>query len=143
MHYWKLVVTLAALSALIAACSDDDGGSGDRTPGVGETDPAGGTPLKEDVVFDIVANDFFFEPNTFEAHAGDVARVNFTNEGAESHTMTVFRDEAYLDPLEGATTGVEEGIALFTFLATFDQPGTYYFRCDFHPTDMKGTIEVQ
>jgi plastocyanin len=138
------VIALLVLGAIAAACGDDDDDDdGTPTPAVGQTLPPGETPLQEDVALDIVAVDLAFEPNQFEVDAGDVVRFNFVNEGIEDHTMTIFRDPEYSQPLEGATTGVEEGIQTFTFLATFDEPGTYYFRCDFHPTEMTGTIEAQ
>lgn len=141
MKLWKLSLPIVAALAVLTGCGgDDDDGP---TPGVGETLPAGETPQQEDQVFDAVAVDFAFEPDSFEVSAGEVVRFNFTNEGLEDHTMTIYRDDGYSEPLEGATTGVEEGIQSFTFLATFDEPGTYYFRCDFHPTDMTGEIEVQ
>lgn len=142
MNLWKLGLPTIAALAILAGCGGDDDDDG-PTPGVGETLPAGETPQQEDTVFDVVAVDFAFDPNRFEASAGEVARINFTNEGLEDHTMTIYRDAEFSEPLEGATTGVEEGIQTFTFLATFDEAGTYHFRCDFHPTDMTGEIEVQ
>ena len=43
-----------------------------------------------------------------------------------------------------ATAGFESDYAKAgTFSFTFNNPGTYYYLCEVHPTAMKGVVQVQ
>ncbi len=110
--------------------------------------PTGGTM--------IILGDNFFEYDGEREPAISVARdqevsFNLENPGAAIHNLQVNgMDNTYTvnicepdnasrfcsDP--GLLRGSDKG----TLTVQFDEPGTYNFRCDFHPTEMFGTLVV-
>jgi plastocyanin len=82
-----------------------------------------------------------FEQTKVAAPADEPVTITFDNQDTESHNVHVFSDKAY-----GQTVG--EVVPPFPGPAAKDVPlgtlkeGTYYFRCDVHPTTMTGTIEA-
>jgi plastocyanin len=143
------------LVALVAACGDDDesGTNGDSaatatedggTPEAteeeteGPTD-AGGEPSEEVTV---ELDDFSFDPDSFTVTAGTEVKIDVENVGAAPHTLTVYSDEEYTEPVDGADTGQVEGGEDGEFFATFDA-GEYFFRCEVHPTQMEGTLTAE
>jgi plastocyanin len=90
----------------------------------------------------VTANDpTAFHPNTLELPAGQPTTITFDNEDpAVTHNLDVFRDQAYTQSI--ATTPDVTGIGTGQVALPALDPGTYYFRCNFHPTTMTGTITV-
>jgi plastocyanin len=90
----------------------------------------------------VTANDpTAFDPNTIELAAGQPATITFDNEDpGVTHNLDVFRDQDYTQEIAKTpdVTGIGTGQVA---LPALDR-GTYYFRCDFHPTVMTGTITV-
>ncbi|HET7094553.1 MAG TPA: cupredoxin domain-containing protein [Thermomicrobiales bacterium] len=81
-------------------------------------------------VSDVAIRDFAFDPASLEIAVG--ATVTWRNDGAAPHTATAADgafDTGQIDPGQQAT-------------ATFDQPGSFAYRCAFHP-NMEGTIVVR
>ena len=74
-----------------------------------------------------------FSPVDVTATTGDV--VEFTNLDPFDHTVTA-TDESPVDFDSGAL-GQDE-----TFTQRFDEPGTYRYFCEIHPT-MRGSIVVE
>jgi plastocyanin len=82
-----------------------------------------------------------FDPNTIELAAGQPATVTFDNEDpGVQHNFDVYRDKDYTQEIAKTpdVTGIGTGQVALPAL----DPGTYYFRCDFHPATMTGTITV-
>ncbi len=164
-----LTAGIAVLVLASVACGggDDDGGGGadgGQTPTSEPTDNGGGddggqTPTSEptdngggdggEVSFDIEMSDGppnKFEPTEFTVSTGAAVTFNLTNVGAAIHNMRIAGedgeyntgDDAVSDPdlISGGGTGTLEWTAP-------DSPGEIKFQCDFHPTDMKGTITVE
>jgi predicted lipoprotein with Yx(FWY)xxD motif/plastocyanin len=77
----------------------------------------------------VTIQDFAFGPQTLEITAGTT--VTFTNNDSAAHTATA--DDGSWD------TGTIDAGASATI--TFDTPGTYTYKCAFHP-NMTGTIVV-
>ncbi|HEU5430709.1 MAG TPA: cupredoxin domain-containing protein [Thermomicrobiales bacterium] len=78
----------------------------------------------------VAIHDFAFDPATLEIVVG--ATVTWRNDGAAPHTATATGgafDTGRIDPGQQAT-------------ATFDQPGSFAYRCAF-PPNMQGTIVVR
>ena len=94
----------------------------------GEREPEISVPLDEEVTFDL------------------------ENQGAAIHNVQVNgTDNTYpVDVCEPddasrfcSDPGILRGSDTGTLTVQFDEPGTYNFRCDFHPTEMTGTLAVQ
>jgi plastocyanin len=73
---------------------------------------------------------FVFDPPTAAVAAG--SEVSWTNADPAAHTVTA--DDGSFDsgPMDPGRT----------FSATFDQPGSFAYHCEIHPT-MKGTVTVE
>jgi len=131
-------------------------GSGEGNPPCGQRPAQVGTPTPAETVdvsgaADVTMGDNFFEVDgkqnpTLRIAVGDTVTLNLTNDGAAIHNMRTAGvdgeyqndDDHVSDPLaingNGGTGTIE---------ITFGQAGTYQYRCDFHPTDMRGEITVQ
>jgi plastocyanin len=162
-RYVMLAATLAAAAALALgaiACGDDDD-DGDRdeatqppaatepattaepsatepsaTEEPGATEPSGGT------VVNIIAADFAFTPLSVPAPSGEPVTFVLENAGSAPHTLTIYSDQTFTTPVEGADTGQVSANGRAEFEVTFDTAGQYYFRCELHPSQMQGTITV-
>ena len=154
----RVLVALAALAVLAAACGGDsndaggggatatgataatgatDSGSGDD-PGAGSlyggsngmTGATGDTGAKADV--SVSLNNYLFDPATVKVSSGDVVAVRNAN-AKTPHTFTVVGEDVDLElaPLTTETTTID--------LA----PGTYQLICRFHESlGMKATLKV-
>jgi len=89
----------------------------------------------------VEGKDFSFDPTTFTVAAGEEVTVTLNNTGNARHTLTVYTDEEYSDPVDGAETSVNARDT-GEFKATFEG-GEYYFRCEVHPGQMTGTFEAE
>ena len=150
------IAAIAALSLplLAVACGggdDEEEDGGNATPEA--TSPAGngdGGQTTFDVSMHETGGNFFEldgEKNpTLRVPASEEVTINLTNEGAAIHNMRFAGDDNKYDNDDDAvsdpalvTAGQE---ATLTFMAP-EEAGTYDYRCDFHPTDMLGEIEVE
>ena len=129
------MTAVAALAVALAGCG---AGTEAAAPSSAAADGAGSTATTAEVAVDI--QDFAFSPETLEVVAGTT--VTWTNRDSFAHTVTsgppdepdgTF-DEALGDPT--AHEGVDT-----TATVTFDEPGTYAYFCDLHPS-MVGEVVV-
>ena len=142
-----LTLGLSALLIAAAACGggDDDDDGGETATATTPADD-GGDDNGGEVSFDVSMTDNKFDPAEFTVPSGATVTFNLTNDGAAIHAMRVAgednqyntEDDAVSDPdiISGAGTGTLEWTAP-------DSPGEIKFQCDFHPTDMLGTITVE
>ena len=154
-----VLVVIAALSMLAAACGSDandsspggggssggsttggsvasmGGGSGRYGAGNQTTGATGATSSGESVAkADVSAsvNNYLFMPKTVKVNAGDTLEVRNAN-ARTPHTFTVVGEDVDLElaPLTSQTTTIDLS------------PGTYKLICRFHEQlGMKGTLEV-
>ncbi len=89
-----------------------------------------------------MAQNIAFQPGTLSFPPGAKVSLKFENKDAGTpHNFALTSDQAganYLfkgDVVTGPTT------TTYSFTAP-SKPGTYYFHCDVHPTQMKGTVTV-
>jgi plastocyanin len=83
---------------------------------------------------------------TLRVPAGEEITVNLTNDGAAIHNMRFAGDDNKYDNGDDAVSEPALVSATQTATLTFTAPeekGSYDYRCDYHPTDMLGEIEVQ
>lgn len=149
-----LIASALLLGALllVGACGggdDDDDSNGEATPTPAETGPSDGDDdggNGGEVSFDVSMGDNFFDPTEFTVGAGATVTFNLTNDGIAIHNMRIggedneynTDDDAVSDP--ELMTGGQTGTLVWTAPS---EPGEYIFQCDFHPTDMLGTITVE
>lgn len=153
---WLLLATGAVLASLaLAACGGDDGynGGGSRAPaattaGGGEQTPAvtpgdgndvtpppggGGTKV------DIRTENFAFVPREVTVPAGEPVTFEFSNGDSVPHTFTLYLDEGFTQALSGGSaTEANPEITV-----AFVDPGKYYFRCEVHPSRMRGELTAR
>jgi plastocyanin len=95
--------------------------------------PAGASPAHRDGV-DVTVNvsivDFMFTPKNIQVHVGDT--IKWTNNGAATHTSSA----------KGAVWNSGNIAPGGTFSFTFTTVGTFLYRCNIHPTLMKGGVRV-
>lgn len=96
----------------------------------------------QNVVVDLVAENIAFDKSTITVPAGAHVTVNFINrDSGVPHTFSVYETE-------DAKRVIFQGQAVTGLARTkyeFDaptNPGTYFFRCDIHPTQMTGQFIV-
>ncbi len=142
---------ILSIALLAAACSG--GGDGDgETPAADETSTDGADNTGP-VSFDISMGDTiepevtnFFELNEFTVSPGQEVAFNITNEGAAIHNMRIDGGDGEYDTDDDTVSDPElfqAGDAGTLVWTAPDEAGEIIFRCDFHPTEMIGTISVE
>ncbi len=146
-----LALAVAAVAAFTVGCGGGTSSS-DKTStaragsssGAG-TPASGGAPATSaaGATINVTARDFEFDPNTASAQKGKSITVNFSNQGATSHTFTLYTDEDHTKPVPNGDTGsVTAGSNKTLTIAASDVTGDLYFRCEIHPTQMSGEISA-
>jgi len=91
------------------------------------------------------ADNAFFKPNSLTVKAKEVFQIEITNTGDVTHNLTLSGlDKEYDTPDDWESVPYdikagEKGI----LTGRIDTPGSYPFRCAFHPTVQFGTLVVQ
>ena len=132
-----LAATALLLAALFAGCTGTP--SGDTPAPTAGTGGWAGQP----VTIALAAQDMQFDTDILVAPAGATVTVTFENKDAGvQHNLAVYTDaSASTTIFKGAlVTGPKTATYTFTAPST---PGTYFFRCDPHPTQMTGSFVVQ
>ena len=95
------------------------------------------------MTIDLVAQNIAFDKSTITVPAGAQVTVNFDNKDSGiPHNLAVYTNSS-------ATTSIFVGSIITgpkTITYAFEAPttpGTYFFRCDVHPTLMTGNFVVQ
>jgi len=137
--------------AFLAVSIASEGSSSTGGPAVSRTpDPrvAGQTPA---ATFAIEAGDAgqatgtYFRPDTITGNAGEVIEIVVTNAGSVAHNLRVSGPDREYDTADDFWTDVfsikagEESRVLLKI----DQPGSFPFRCDFHPTTQTGVLVLR
>jgi plastocyanin len=114
------------------------------TPSNGETPPPGG-PIQ------VIMQDDSFDPDAATVAAGSTVVFEITNEGDSSHNMHIAGEggdytedfcEGEGDPCSDPNQVRGDETATLTWQVP-PGPGEVDFRCDFHPSDMTGTITIE
>src|SRR5574341_1514330 len=127
-----------------AATGDDDGGEAavSETPAESATTaPTGGGGN-----IAVTMTDNKFDPTAVNVNAGASVTFNLTNKGAAIHNMRVAGPDGSYNTGDDAVSDPQLVSGGQTATLSWDAPsdaGEIIFQCDFHPTDMKGTITVQ
>lgn len=120
-------VSALAAALLLAACG---GGGGVRTPAM---------PVAEATIRAV--RTIRFDRSTLTVAANQDVRITFVNEDTGvPHNFAIYRDSGFREKLQGTEIGEPPYQATLTVRLA---PGTYYFRCDVHPQQMKRTLTVR
>ena len=86
-----------------------------------------------------------FDKKCLAAPAGKAVTIDFNNQDATIHNVEIFTDSSATTRLGGAKDASEfiAGGATATYKVDPLKAGTYFFRCDIHPTVMTGTFVVK
>jgi len=146
---WLIATPVVAIgAAILAALVLTSGSSGTTGPErkvapdqrvAGQTSTASFTIEAGD---DGSGNNSFFDPDTIRANAGDVIELVVTNPGSVSHNLRLSGpDKQYGtgDDFESEPFAIGPGETGRT-VVKIESPGTYPFRCDFHPALQVGTL---
>jgi plastocyanin len=146
-----LAMALALAAGAAVACDDDGIDIEDGVTEIAEevteitdgddTPAAGGAEDGERI--ELVAEDIAFDTDEITVAAGSRVTVELTNEDAEQHNFAVYESE---DASEEIFVGEIFSGPDETRTEMFDapeEPGTYFFRCDVHPTEMTGDFIVE
>jgi uncharacterized cupredoxin-like copper-binding protein len=141
---WLIAVFVVAIGAGILAVLILSSGSSGTTGGESTADPrvAGQTP---DASVSLNVDDVNFSNTELTGNAGEVIEFLVTNTGTISHNLVVAGpDNEYGtgDEFEPETFAIKPG-ETGQVLVKIDDPGTYKFRCAFHPLIEFGTLVLK
>ena len=95
----------------------------------------------QSVTIDLAAKNLAFDKSTITVPAGAQVTINFNNQDAISHNFALYTDSSASKSIfVGQTISASTTVYKFTAPTT---PGTYFFRCDVHPSIMNGKFIVQ
>ena len=141
-----VALALTFVGAFAAVGDDDDGGEAatSATPGGETSAPTGDGNGGGNIA--ISMGDNFFDPNEITVDAGASATFDITNAGTAIHNMRIAGPDGEYSTDDDAVSDPQLVTGGGTATLAWDAPGDAAeipFRCDFHPTDMVGTITVQ
>lgn len=91
----------------------------------------------------LIAKNIAFNTSTITVPAGANVTVNFDNQDANiPHNFAVYTDSSATTTIFKGETITGPAKTTYVFTAP-DKSGTYFFRCDIHPTQMTGQFVVQ
>jgi plastocyanin len=104
--------------------------------------PATGNPATHDVTINLSAKNLAFNVSTMSAAAGASVTVNFSNQEAGiPHNFAVYTDATANTKIFVGQIITGPSTMTYKFTAP-SAPGSYFFRCDVHPTMMTGVFTV-
>ena len=135
------VAGLLLCSALLAGCTST------TTTNVATTSPTGvqttsGGAGGQPTAITLVAQNVKFDKNTITVPHGAQVTVTLNNmDSGVPHNFAVYTDSSASTSIFKGQIVNGPGTMTYTFTAP-STPGTYYFRCDVHPTTMNGQFIV-
>jgi len=139
-----LMLSLVVTFALAFAWIDDDDSGAAEEPAASET--PGGPDLPPGSEVQVTMLDNSFDPSDITVAAGTTANFAVVNDGSAIHNMRIAGADGEYDTDDDAVTDPEVVSGGDEATLSWDAPaeaGSVDFRCDFHPTEMVGTIAVE
>jgi heme/copper-type cytochrome/quinol oxidase subunit 2 len=102
-------------------------------------------PGAESQTLEISANNTAFDKTELSAKSGSNVTLKLTNEETVPHNWALYESEEAAAAGEAAIAAGQIKAGPFEEEITFTapEPGTYFFRCDAHPAQMKGALVVE
>ncbi len=130
----------AVLLAGLAACTSNPTTNTTTNLSPNATTNATGTAQ---ITVDLSAQNLAFDKSTITVPAGASVTINFNNkDSAIPHNFSLYKDSSATTALYTGQVITGPATVTYTFTAP-TTPGTYFFRCDIHPTTMTGSFIVQ
>lgn len=135
---------LLLCSALLAGCTTTTTINATATPMslatvVQTSDGGAGEPT----AITLTAQNMKFDKGTITVPAGSAVTITFTNNDAGMpHNFALYTDASAATAIFRGTIVSGPKTTIYTLTAP-STPGTYFFRCDAHPTQMTGQFIVQ
>lgn len=134
--------SLASMLGAVAGVAMVAGGIALAAIGPEEPEEPEGGPVVVAVAAGPNAAALGFDQDTLSFPAGEPVELEFDNQDpGVPHNVGVYTDEGFAEPVflpDGTITGP----ARATYGIEPLEEGTYFFRCEVHPTTMTGTIDV-
>ena len=134
-----LLAIVSVIAISLAACSSASTDSSE--PAASSADGGGqtGTLTVSGGAVEITAADLAFNADTIEAPAGEAFTVTFVNNDTVPHNFAVYTEEGGEAIVQGDI--IDAGATVEVEVPALDA-GEYFFVCDVHPAEMKGTIVI-
>jgi plastocyanin len=128
---------MIVLLLVLAACSSGSPSTTPSTPIDTTSTTSGG------VTINLIAKNIAFDKSTITVPAGAQVTINFDNQDSGiSHNFAVYTDSSASTSIFVGQIIAGPKTSTYTFTAP-STPGTYFFRCDVHPTIMTGSFILQ
>jgi plastocyanin len=92
---------------------------------------------------DLTAQDIKFSTDEITVQAGEPVVIEFTNQDALPHNFALYTDESAQEVIFRGELIVGPTKSIRYEFDAPDEPGTYFFRCDPHPLQMRGSFIVE
>jgi plastocyanin len=100
-------------------------------------------PPSSHTAVDLTAKNLAFSLQTITVAAGNEIMINFSNQDSGvPHNFAVYTDSTASKAIFVGQIITGPDTTTYAFTAP-TKPGSYFFRCDVHPTMMTGTFVVQ
>jgi plastocyanin len=140
-----IVVGVLIGTLLVSGCTSYNPPSnrtGTQTTGNNTSGNTTGNATGKSATISISAKNLAFNMSTITVPAGAQVTVKFNNQdNGIPHTFSVYKDASASTTIFKGQQVTGPGTTTYTFTAP-TTPGTYYFRCDVHPTQMNGQFIV-
>jgi plastocyanin len=152
---WLVILSLVTVMLVLGACSSSPApaatsappSSSAPAPATSSVPPATTPPVPSSpaagpaVTINLISQNMSFDQNTLTVPAGAKVTMNFNNKDSIPHNFALYTDSSAATVIfKGDIVSSKSIVYQFTAPAA---PGTYFFRCDVHPTTMTGTFKVQ
>lgn len=139
---WLFLAGLLISILATAACSPDVSTPGSPLPPTPVMPPETPDATAQAVTIELAARNMAFDTDTLTVPAGSSVTMVFTNMDAGiPHNFALYTDSSARDLIFRGN--IVNGVNTITYRFTAPSvPGTYFFRCDPHPTTMTGDFVV-
>ena len=142
-----LALVLVILLAVVTACKEAPTSTSTpvsrtstQTPTGIITTPTNESPSKN-IIINLSAQNLAFDQNMITIAAGANVTVIFNNKEGAPHNLAIYETRAATKVIFQGKVITGPAIIEYNFTAP-EKPGTYFFRCDIHPTTMTGSFVV-